>query len=332
MRSGIRAVIFGVGNVARYLVKGIYEGVEPWHRVVGGYSLNDIRIVGAFDVDSSKVGRTLREIYGAGPEVQVLPSVYYPDEVSREVIGRIELVKASEDELRRSLSSMDADVVLNLINSGQQRASELFARASAELGYSFINATPSPIVQRRELVELFERKGAIAAGDDLQSQLGGTWLHRILMHAFRQFGSSWVKSYQLDVGGSFETLNTMDERIREEKRRIKSSAIRKEDEASEVVTGTTDYVPFLEDYRVSYFYVEVLGPFNEKFYIDAEYRTRDGPNAYNVLVDVIRAVQYERERGRSGTVREINSFGFKSNAGSINLLKILEDFEKNYVG
>ena len=331
MKKKIRAVVIGVGNVTKYLVKGIYEGVNPWHETIGGYKVSDIEIEGAFDVDAEKVGKTLKEIYGLGPEVMVEPSVYYEEEVSRELISRIKLVNSSEEKLRKKLLDLKPDVVLNLINSGQQKASELLAKISAEAGASFVNATPSAIAQREEFVKLFKENKAIVAGDDLQSQLGGTWLHRILMLAFKQFGCSWVKSYQLDVGGSLETLNTMDERIREEKRRVKSSAIKREDESSEVITGTTDYVPFLEDYRVSHFYVELLGPFNEKFYIDAEYRTRDGPNAFNVVVDVVRALMVERERGSAGTVKLINSFGFKSNASSVNLLKILEDFEKNYL-
>ncbi len=331
MHSKIKVVLVGTGNVAEYLIRGIYENVKPWHASVGGYKIDDIEIVGLFDVDKKKVGKSFREIYKTGPEVIIEPSVFYPEEISREMNANLELIKTDELSLMRRIKSLGADQVINLINSGQQKASEFLAKASAEAGSSFVNATPSIIVNNEQIVKEFANKKLLVAGDDLQSQLGGTWLHRILMLAFKQYGSTWVKSYQLDVGGSFETLNTMDEKIREQKKKIKSSAIKREDEASEIVTGTTDFVPFLNDYRVSHFYIEVLGPFNEKFYIDAEYKTKDGPNAYNIIVDVIRALKYESEKGSSGSIKLINAFGFKSNAGGTNLLKILEDFEKNYL-
>ncbi len=331
MHSNIKVALVGAGNVAEHVIKGIYDNVKPWHESVGGYKVKDIKVVGIFDVDKKKVGKSIREIYKTGPEVVIEPSIFYPEEISREMGANLELVKTDEPAFMNKIKNLDADQIINLINSGQQRASEFLARASVEAGSSLVNATPALIAHNEEIINEFAHKKLLVAGDDLQSQLGGTWLHRILMLAFKQFGSTWVKSYQLDVGGSFETLNTMDERIREHKKKIKSSAIKREDEASEVVTGTTDYVPFLNDYRVSHFYVEVLGPFNERFYIDAEYKTRDGPNAYNIIVDVIRALKYENDKGSIGSIKLINAFGFKSNAGGTNLLKILEDFEKNYL-
>ncbi|MFP3133208.1 MAG: hypothetical protein RXO71_02260 [Nitrososphaeria archaeon] len=331
MHSKIRIALIGVGNVAEYVIKGIYGNVKPWHQSIGRYNVSDIEVVGAFDVDERKVGKSLRELYKTGPEVLIKPSVFFAEELSREMVTNVKLVKTDETTFKNEIKKIGADQVISLINSGQQMASELIAKISAETGSSFINATPALIVQKERILSEFINRKLLVAGDDLQSQLGGTWLHRILMLAFKQFGSTWVKSYQLDVGGSFETLNTMDERIREHKKKIKSSAIKREDEASEVITGTTDYVPFLQDYRISHFYVEVLGPFNEKFYIDAEYKTRDGPNAFNIIVDVVRALKYEKDKGSYGTINLINSFGFKSNAGGTNLLKILEDFEKNYL-
>ncbi|MGC8600257.1 MAG: hypothetical protein ACP5LX_04265 [Nitrososphaeria archaeon] len=331
MHSKIRVVLIGAGNVTEHVVRGIYKNVKPWHQSVGRYGVNDIEVVGAFDVDERKVGKSLRELYQTGPDVLIKPSVFFAEEISREMAANIKLVKTDETAFKNEIKKIGADQVINLINSGQQMASEFIAKASAEAGSSFINATPALIVHKEKILSEFTNRKLLIAGDDLQSQLGGTWLHRILMLAFKQFGSTWVKSYQLDVGGSFETLNTMDERIREHKKKIKSSAIKREDEASEVITGTTDFVPFLEDYRVSHFYVEVLGPFDEKFYIDAEYKTRDGPNAFNIIVDAVRALKYEKDKGSYGTIKLINAFGFKSNAGGTNLLKILEDFEKNYL-
>jgi len=58
--------------------------------------------------------------------------------------------------------------------------------------------------------------------------------------------------------------------------------------------------------------------------------TRDGPNSFNVIVDVLRAVAYEKSNGTSGTVEEINSYGFKSHGKEIDIFSSLEAFERKY--
>lgn len=326
----IRVAFFGVGNAFKGLVYGLYNGASPWHRVVGGFEASSIEVAGAYDVDGSKVGKTVKGLLSYGPEVAVEPSIAFPEEISRELRGRIEVRSVDEVTLKRSLCEKGVDVVVSLINSGQPRASRAIALAAASCGASFVNATPERLATDPQVVEEFKGSGVVIAGDDLQSQIGGTWLHRVLLYAFKRWGSQVVRSYQLDVGGSFETLNTLDERIRQEKKAVKGAAISLEDREAEVVAGTTDYIPFLEDWRISHFYMEVLGPFGETFTIDAEYKTRDSSNAFNVLLDVIRAVKYEVAQGRAGAIQEINAYGFKSPGVQVNAFEALEAFEKKY--
>jgi len=67
--DGIRLAIAGVGNCAGSLVQGIefYRTHDPsetagvLHPEIGGYRIEDIQVVCAFDVDARKVGRTLDE-------------------------------------------------------------------------------------------------------------------------------------------------------------------------------------------------------------------------------------------------------------------------------
>jgi myo-inositol-1-phosphate synthase len=71
----IRVAIAGVGNCASSLLQGIeYYRTRTdqataglLHGSVGGYTLNDIRIVAAFDIDRRKVGRPLEEAVFAQP-------------------------------------------------------------------------------------------------------------------------------------------------------------------------------------------------------------------------------------------------------------------------
>ena len=75
MHNIIKLAIVGVGNCASSLLQGIkYYQTRPsvdsaglLHSVIGGYRLEDIRVVAAFDVDRRKVGRPLEEAVFAPP-------------------------------------------------------------------------------------------------------------------------------------------------------------------------------------------------------------------------------------------------------------------------
>ena len=334
----IKIALFGTGNSASYLCRGIYQkGVKPWHTLVAGHSIGDIEVVGAFDLDEKKVDQSLRSVieYETGfkvqaPEIQVGGSILL-DDLGREIKKLINPVKISERALIDKLAAEHPSVIVNLISAGLQSTSKRLAEIALEVDASYINCTPASVVSDKKLVDAFKQKGRVIIGDDLQSQLGGTWLHRTLLHAFRRWGGHVTKSYQLDVGGSRETLNTLDENIREVKKGIKSNAVNKEDRDTQVVTGTTDYIPFLKDGRVSNLYLEIEGPMGEKFTLDGEYKTFDGVNATNTLLDVIRAVDGAMKEGKAGAIEQIINYGFKNTINPVSMESALEDFENMFV-
>ncbi|MDG7044561.1 MAG: hypothetical protein JRN02_04205 [Nitrososphaerota archaeon] len=299
--------------------------------------MGDIEVVSAFDLDEKKVNQSLRSVieYETGfkvqvPEIQVEGSILL-DDLGREIKKFINPVKISERALIDKLAAEHPSVIVNLISAGLQRTSKRLAEIALEVDASYINCTPASVVSDKKLVDKFKQKGRVIIGDDLQSQLGGTWLHRTLLHAFRRWGGHVTKSYQLDVGGSRETLNTLDENIREVKKGIKSNAVNKEDRDTQVVTGTTDYIPFLKDGRVSNIYLEIEGPMGEKFTLDGEYKTFDGVNATNTLLDVIRAVDGAMEEGKAGAVDQIINYGFKNTINPVSMESALEDFENMFL-
>ena len=75
--SDIKVAIVGVGNCASSLVQGIGyyasgaagsdSDVGLAHPVLGGYSVGDVKVVAAIDVDARKVGRPLHEALFAPP-------------------------------------------------------------------------------------------------------------------------------------------------------------------------------------------------------------------------------------------------------------------------
>jgi myo-inositol-1-phosphate synthase len=73
----IRVAIVGVGNCANSLVQGVeyYKDAKPdqeipglMHAVVGGYHINNVKFVAAYDVDAKKVGLDLSDAIWASGE------------------------------------------------------------------------------------------------------------------------------------------------------------------------------------------------------------------------------------------------------------------------
>ncbi len=80
MKSTVRIAIVGVGNCASALVQGLeyYRHHDPSeaagliHPELGGYRVEDVEVVAAFDVDRRKVGRPLHEAVFAQPNCTTL--------------------------------------------------------------------------------------------------------------------------------------------------------------------------------------------------------------------------------------------------------------------
>lgn len=348
MPSKIRVAIAGIGNAASALVQGVqYYGEDSrraglWHPKVGGYSISDIEIVAAYDIDPRKVGLEITKAIFAKPNVM-------PKHVSVKSLGvdveagilgddRLMLagnVKpiASNGSILDSLKKRKADVLLNLISSGNDSASKEYAGAASSAGCSFINATPTELVSDKKIVAKFSATNALIVGDDLMSQFGGTAFHRGILDIMNGRGVRVKKSYQLDVGGGTETLNTLEEDLRAVKRRVKTEAIALEVPYQiESVAGTTDYVDFMGNSRTSYYWIEGEQFLGSKVRFDIYLRTTDGPNGAAVLVDVIRAIKAARDKGEKGSENEISAFGFKKPPVAKKLSEAYNNFKRKYIG
>ena len=137
------------------------------------------------------------------------------------------------------------------------------------------------------------------------------------------------KSYQLDVGGSAETKNTMDERVRMMKRAMKTRAIGMEAPYKfESVAGTTEYTDFLGDSRNSYYWMTSEGFLGSKIVMDLTLRTSDGANAGNVLLDLVRAIA--RAKGAK-SAEVINAYGFKNPPKKYKIREAYAAFAESFV-
>ena len=347
MPNKIRVAVAGLGNAASALVQGIqYYGdslnrAGLWHPKVGGYSISDIEIVAAYDIDKRKVGLDLSKAIFAKPNVMPNHVNVKPFSVDVEpgMLGNGKQVQAGDmnrtaqnGSIADSLKKRKADVLLNLISSGNDAASKEYAEAAVSAGCSFVNATPTKLVNDVKLVSKYSDAGTIIVGDDLMSQFGGTAFHRGILDIMNGRGVRVKKSYQLDVGGGTETLNTLGEDLRAVKRGVKTEAIAIEVPYEiESVAGTTDYVDFMGNSRTSYYWIEGEQFLGSSVRFDIYLRTTDGPNGAGVLVDIIRAMKASRENGQKGSENIICAFGFKSPPKRKKLRQAYEQFRERYV-
>jgi myo-inositol-1-phosphate synthase len=327
----IKAALVGVGNCASAFLQGLkYYGkcekeeecIGLSHPFLGGFHPRDIQIVAAFDIDSRKVGKDLSEAIFAPPNnaprlvdppksnVTVLkgPVLDGVGEYTKKVV---QISNQPEVNATKALKESDAEIVIDLLPSGAVKASQWYAEQALNAGCAFVNATPTFIASDVAWTRRFEEAELPLVGDDLIDQVGATALHKTLLKLLSMNGVRITETYQLDVGGGTESLDTL-ERTRDVKRTVKTRSV----EAAlpykaEVVAGSMDYVDFLQNRRDSYFWIRGLYFCKTPMQIDLKLSVVDAPNAGSVLFDVIRAVKIALDKRLKGAIQPICAYAFK---------------------
>ena len=327
----IKIALIGVGNCASALVQGLQyysravkdeDLVGLKNPVLGGFGPNDIEIVAAFDIDVRKVGKDLSEAVFAlpndVPRLADLPRSNVTVSKGPLLDGLGEYTKSvvhvsdhKDADVAMILKEAEADIVLNLLPSGGVKASQWYAEQSMLAGCAFINVTPNFIASDVEWAKRYENAGLPLVGDDLIDQVGATTLHKTLLNLLSMSGVHIKETYQLDVGGGTESLDTL-ERTKDVKRSVKTKSV----EAAlpypaAVVAGSTDYVDFMQNRRDSYFWIRGLYFCNVPMQIDLKLSTVDAPNAGSVLLDLIRAVKLAKIRKLKGAILPVCAYAFK---------------------
>ncbi|HXG07253.1 MAG TPA: hypothetical protein VNI77_08010 [Nitrososphaera sp.] len=333
----IRVAVIGIGNVGSTFVQGIdyYSGkntVGLWHKKIAGLKPSDVKVVAAFDIDPAKVGKDLSQVANEISKYHSLKDsdITISPGVLADKNGKFSNpVKSSSEEFTKILRKSGAQVVLNLISSGMDKTSIEYAKSALAAHASFVNATPARVATNPALAKKFAASELVLAGDDLLSQFGGTAFHKGMIDFMVERGVHVSKSYQLDVGGSAETQNTMDERIKMLKRRMKTSSIGMEAPYRfQSVAGTTEYTDFLGDSRNSYYWMSSEGFLGSKIVMDLTLRTNDGPNAGNVLLDVVRATVKKVKAAKASEV--ISAYGFKNPPKQFKIREAYANFVSMY--
>ena len=327
----IKVAIVGVGNVASALIQGAeyYKNAKEEGDVIGlahpdfaGFHVKDIEFVAAFDVADTKVGFDLAEAIFAKPNnvmkftevpntgIKVLKGPLL-DGVDEMLKSLVKVSNARDVDVVSELKKSGAEILINLLPGSAEEATNYYADAALKAGCALINSTPIQIASNLEWSKKFEEAGIPLVGDDIQDQLGSTVLHRNILQLLVSRGVKVDKSYQLDVGGGAESLDSH-YRGRMRKRGVKSKAISQDlPYDAPLVAGSSDYVDFMDNSRDSYFYINGRQFGGAPIKIDIRMEVTDGPNAGPILLDAIRGTKLALKRGLSGSLESISAYGFK---------------------
>ncbi|MHA1129692.1 MAG: inositol-3-phosphate synthase [Candidatus Helarchaeota archaeon] len=297
----IKIAVAGVGNCCAALLQGIEYakngGKDPLGLIYenfGEYIVSDIDFVAAFDVIEGKVGKDLSEAIFSPPNnmyaIEDLPKLGVTVQKG-EIIDGIgsyfeKIIKIDE---RKSVNVIDtlkdagAEILLLLTPSGAVETAKWYAEQALQAGCAFVNVTPTALASNPDWDKRFKGAGLPIAGDDLQNQIGSTIIHKNLLKMLVDRGIQIKESYCLDVGGGTESLNAL-HLARPTKREFKTNAVKSQVHYDvPIVAGSTDYVPFLETRRASYFWI--LGSHYAnmaEIKIDLQLSTSDAPNSFAI--------------------------------------------------
>jgi myo-inositol-1-phosphate synthase len=334
-RKEVHVAIAGVGNCASALVQGVefYKDAKEkvavpglMHVNFGGYHVHDVKFVAAFDVNKNKIGRDLAEAIWAEPNVcvtfaevpkigvKVLPGPIL-DGVAphmKEPFHIYEEKEMKSADVAEALREAEAEVLVNFIPVGSNKASRAYAEACLKAKCALANCIPEFIASDPVWAKKFERAGLPVAGDDIKSQLGATILHRNLVKLCLDRGIEVGATYQLNLGGDTDFLNmTVEERLH-------SKRISKTEAVTSLLPykvptriGPSDYVQFLGDKKICYIYLEGRKFGNRPVTLTAKLEVEDSPNSAGVVIDVVRAVKIALDRGISGALTGISAYAFK---------------------
>jgi len=339
----IRVAIVGVGNCASSLVQGIhyYQGrleedaVGLMHWKLGGYLPSDLEVVAAFDVDQRKVGCDLSEAIFAAPNCTAVfcenvPKSGVPVRMGRILDGFSEHMRGYDDrrtfvlsdaleadhhEVVRVLRESGAEILVNYLPVGSERAVRFYAECALAAGTALVNCMPVFIASDPQWAKRFADRGLPVVGDDIKAQLGATITHRTLTDLFRMRGVQLERTYQLNTGGNTDFLNMLNRSRLISKKESKTEAVQsvaaKRIPDANIHIGPSDYVPWQNDNKVCFLRMEgkLFGdiPMNLELRLSVE----DSPNSAGVAIDAIRCCKLALERGEGGALLGPSAFFMK---------------------
>jgi len=330
----IKIAIAGLGNCACSLIQGIEyyknknEGncIGLMHWDIGGYKAGDIEVVAAFDIDYRKVGKDVTEAIFQPPNCTKVFCGRIPKTGVIVRMGKIldgfadhmknyerkytfvlsDEVELTRDEIIQEIKDSEADILINYLPVGSEKAAKFYAECALDAKVGFINCIPVFIASDPIWGKKFEKEGLPIIGDDIKSQIGATIVHRILTNLFKKRGVKLTRTYQLNTGGNTDFLNMIDGTRLISKKISKTEAVqsqtanRMSDENIHI--GPSDWVAWQKDNKICFIRME--GRIFGDIPIDLELRlsVEDSPNSAGIVIDAIRCCKLAFDRNQGGVL------------------------------
>jgi len=343
VKRKVRIAIAGIGNCASSLLQGIeyYRNKEAegaiglMHWTIAGCRPSDIEVVAAFDTDKRKVGKDVADAIFEPPNCtkRFCPEVPKTGTIVR--MGRVldsfaEHMKNYDERLRfvlsdqteatkrdvvRTLAESGAEILVNYLPVGSERAVRFYADCALEAQVAFINCMPVFIASDPEWASRFKARGIPIIGDDIKSQFGATIVHRVLTDLFEKRGVKLERTYQLNTGGNTDFLNMLDRNRLASKKVSKTEAVqsqmsrRLDDENIHI--GPSDWVPWQKDNKVCFIRAESKIFGDIPISLELRLSVEDSPNSAGVVIDAIRCCKLALERGERGVLHAPSAYFMK---------------------
>ena len=332
----INVAIIGVGNCASSLVQGVnyYRKVKEGESVpglmhinLGGYHINHINFVAAFDIDKNKVGKDLAEAIYTKPNntfkfcdvpstgVKVTRGMTH-DGLGKYLSQIITKSSGATADIVGILKETKTDIVVNFLPVGSEEATKWYIEQVLAAGCGFINCIPVFIAREPYWYKRFADAGLPIIGDDIKSQVGATITHRVLTRLFHDRGVKLERTYQLNFGGNTDFYNMLERERLESKKISKTNAVTSqldyEIDKENIYVGPSDYVPWLADRKFCYIKMEGRTFGDVPLNLELKMEVWDSPNSAGVVIDAIRCGKLAMDRGLSGTIVAPSSYFMKS--------------------
>ncbi len=297
------------------------------HVNFGGYHINDIKFVAAFEVNKDKIGKDLSEAIFTKPNcaikfadvpnlgVKVSPAPIL-DGVAPHMRETFNVYddSATKESVIQTLKNAKAEVLVNYLPVGSHDAVRFYAQCAIDAGCAFVNCMPEFIGSdsTKEWPKKFEEAGLPVLGDDIKSQVGATILHRSLVRLCLDRGVIVDETYQLNLGGDTDFQNMTVEN------RLKSKRISKTEAVTSLVPyalptriGPSDFVGFLNNKKICYISLKGRKFGDRPINISVKLEVEDSPNSAGVVIDLIRAAKIALDRKIKGTLLSMPAYAFK---------------------
>lgn len=336
----IKIAVVGIGNCASSLIQGIYyyndkdsnNSVGLMHWDIGGFKPGDIEVVAAFDIDQRKVGKDVTEAIFSKPNCTTVFCPEIEDSGVKVSMGKVldgvaphmnnydedytfVIAPEEESDIVKILKESEAEILINYLPVGSEKAAQFYAQCALDAGIAFINSMPVFIVSDDDWARKFKEKGIPVIGDDIKAQIGATITHRTLANLFRERGVKLERTYQLNTGGNTDFLNMLNRERLDSKKESKTEAVQsvlaERLDDPDIHIGPSDYVPWQKDNKLCFLRMEGKTFGDVPMNIELRLSVEDSPNSAGCVIDAIRCCKLALQRGVGGQLTSISAYTMK---------------------